>query len=84
MSPNGAALPRKVVCGRCIVFIRWAFARLGKCRSYGAQNFDVFCFPRVSYRALPSFHPGLCRGVALAGLIVGLGVCGIVSWYCVR
>ena len=30
------------------------------------------CIPRVSYRALPSFHPGLCRSVALAGLIVGL------------
>ena len=32
------------------------------------------CFPRVSYRALPSFHPGLCRGVALTGLIVVLAV----------
>ena len=35
---------------------------------------DYLCFPRVSYRALPSFHPGLCRSVALAGLFVGLGV----------
>ena len=26
------------------------------------------CFPRVSYRALPSFHPGLCRSTALSGL----------------
>ena len=42
------------------------------------------CLPRVSYRASPSFHPGLCRGVALAGLIVVLGVYGVVSWYCVR
>ena len=33
------------------------------------------CFPRVSYRALPSFHPGLCRSAALAGLFVGLAVC---------
>ena len=33
---------------------------------------DWLCFPRVSYRALPSFHSGLCKGVALAGLIVGL------------
>ena len=32
------------------------------------------CVPRVSYRALPSFHPGLCRSIALAGLIVGLFV----------
>ena len=29
-------------------------------------------FPRVSYRASPSFHPGLCGGVALAGLFVVL------------
>ena len=42
------------------------------------------CLPRVSYRALPSFHPGLCGSVALAGLFVVLGVCGVVSWYCVR
>ena len=30
------------------------------------------CLPRVAFRALPSFHPGLCRSVALAGLFVGL------------
>ena len=30
------------------------------------------CVPRVSYRALPSFHPGLCRSAALSGLFVGL------------
>ena len=35
---------------------------------------DWLCFPRVSYRALPSFHPGLCGGVALAGLFVVLAV----------
>ena len=44
------------------------------------------CVPRVSYRALPSFHPGLCRSVALSGLIVVLGVCGVVfvkcAWMC--
>ena len=33
------------------------------------------CFPRVSYRASPSFHPGLCGSVALSGLIVVLAVC---------
>ena len=33
---------------------------------------DWLCFPRVSYRALPSFHPGLCRSAALSGLFVGL------------
>ena len=31
---------------------------------------DWLCAPRVPYRALPSFHPGLCRSVALAGLFV--------------
>ena len=25
------------------------------------------CLPRVSYRALPSFHPGLCRSVVPKG-----------------
>ena len=41
------------------------------------------CFPRVSYRALPSFHPGLCRSAALSGLIVGLVVCpqGFISGF---
>ena len=38
----------------------------------GALNFVVCCFPRVSYRASPSFHPGLCRSIALSGLFVGL------------
>ena len=39
------------------------------------------CLPRVSYRALPSFHPGLCRSAALSGLIVVLLVCtqGFIS-----
>ena len=31
---------------------------------------DWLCFPRVPYRALPSFHPGLCRSAALSGLFV--------------
>ena len=38
---------------------------------------DWLHVPRVSYRALPSFHLGLCRSAALAGLIVVLGVCGV-------
>ena len=50
----------------------------------GLFSFFYLRLPRVSYRALPLFHPGLCRSAALAGLIVGLGVCGVVSWYCVR
>ena len=59
----------------------WA---LRECRPL--QGSIRFCLrlPRVSYRALPSFHPGLCRSAALTGLFVGLGVCGVVSWYCVR
>ena len=44
-----------------------------------------FClrFPRASYRALPSFHPGLCRSAALSGLIVVLLVCtqGFISGF---
>ncbi len=41
------------------------------------------CVPRVSYRALPLFHPGLCRSVALTGLFVILGVCtqGFISGF---
>ena len=31
------------------------------------------CFPRVSYRASPSFHPGLCRSAALSGLFARIG-----------
>ena len=75
-----------VVCGIVfVVFIPlghlfvWLSAALA-----GLFSFFYLRVPRVSYRALPSFHPGLCRSVALAGLIVGLGVCGVVSWYCVR
>ena len=35
-----------------------------------------FCFylrvPRVSFRALPSFHPGLCRSVVPTALVISL------------
>ena len=52
----------------------------------GLFSFFYLRLPRVPYRALPSFHPGLCRSAALAGLIVGLGVCGVVfvkcAWVC--
>ena len=47
----------------------WA---LQECRPFRALCQIVCCFPRVSYRALPSFHPGLCRSTALSGLFVGL------------
>ena len=58
----------------------WA---LQECRPCRALCTLYLCVPRVSYRALPSFHPGLCRSVALAGLIVVLDVCGIVFVKCV-
>ena len=49
----------------------WAMQERRPCR---AHYRIVCCLPRVSYRASPSFHPGLCRSIVLAGLIVGLGV----------
>ena len=30
------------------------------------------CVPRVSYRTLPSFHPGLCRSVVPMALVMRL------------
>ena len=30
------------------------------------------CLPRVSFRALPSFHPGLCRSVVPTALVISL------------
>ena len=32
------------------------------------------CIPRVSFRALPSLHPGLCRNVVPTALIVSLNL----------
>ena len=32
------------------------------------------CIPRVSFRALPSLHPGLCRNVVPTALIVNLNL----------
>ena len=56
-SPNGAILPRRKVNARVVVpLLRSSFC-------------FCLCVPRVSYRALPSFHPGLCRSVALSGLM---------------
>ena len=39
-----------------------------KCRSYGAQSAFICVYPRVSFRALPSLHPGLCRSVVPTAL----------------
>ena len=47
LSPVGAALPR-----------RKANARVVSAAPKGALIFCL-CLPRVSFRALPSFHPGL-------------------------
>ena len=73
LSPVGAALScANIGCGRYVVLYLsvGVLACEGKCRSCGALNFVVFCFPRVSYRALPSFHPGLCRSVVPTALIM--------------
>ena len=48
--------------------IRWGICSLGSAALAGLIA-RFCCFPRVSYRALPSFHPGLCRSAALAGLL---------------
>ena len=52
-------------------------------RPFRAHCRIVFCFPRVPYRASPSFHPGFCRSIALSGLFVGLAVCtqGFISGF---
>ena len=42
------------------------------CRS---SFYFCLCVPRVSYRALPSFHPGLGRSVALVGLFARFCLC---------
>ena len=38
-----------------------------KCRSSSELFLFCMCLPRVSYRALPSFHPGLCRSAVPKG-----------------
>ena len=59
-SPKGAILPRRKANARVVVpLLRSSFC---------------FCpsVPRVSYRALPSFHPGLCRCIVPTALIMRL------------
>ncbi len=46
-----------------------AFACVGKCRSYGAQFAFVSVSPGFCSCLWHSRHPGLCKSVALAGLI---------------
>ena len=59
-SPNGAALPRRKVNARVVVpLLRSSF-------------YFCPCVPRVSYRASPSFHPGLCRSIVPTALIMRL------------
>ena len=59
LSPVGAAHPQS----KCPNTRAVSAAPKGAHSSFGP------CVPRVSFRALPSFHPGLCWSVALAGLI---------------
>ena len=60
LSPKGAALPRRKANARVVVpFLRSSY-------------FLSACIPKVSYRALPSFHPGLCRSVVPMALIMRL------------
>ena len=59
-APLGAAFPRRKTNARVIVpLLRSSF-------------YFCPCIPRVSFRALPSFHPGLCRGVVPRALIMRL------------
>ena len=59
-----SAFPQGFISGFALIS-PWA---LQECRPFRALCQIVCCFPRVSYRALPSFHPGLCRSTALSGL----------------
>ena len=38
----------------------------------GAHIICCLCLPRVPFRALPSFHPGLCRNIVPMALIMRL------------
>ena len=58
LSPVGAAQPQRKANTHAV-----SAAPKGAHSSFGP------CVPKVPYRALPSFHPGLCRSVALAGLV---------------
>ena len=61
LSPKGAALPRHKTNARVIVPLL-----------IGAHIICCLCLPRVSYRALPSLHPGLFRSVVPTALIMRL------------
>ena len=50
----------------------WA---MQECRPKGFIARFCLCFPMVSFRALPSFHPGLCGSAALSGLIARFCLC---------
>ena len=58
MSPKGAALPRRKANARIIVPLLRSSIRF------------YLRVPRVAFRALPSFHPGLCRSVVPTALAV--------------
>ena len=58
---KGAALPRRKTNARVV--------------SAAPTELDITfrsCIPRVSFQALPSFHPGLCRSIVPTALIMHL------------
>ena len=60
MSPKGAALLRRKTNARVIVPLLRSSIRF------------YLRVPRVAFRALPSFHPGLCRSVVPTALKISL------------
>ena len=55
-----------------------------ECRPCRALCTLLFVFTQGFISGFALIPPGLCRSIALAGLFVVLGVCDVVSWYCVR
>ena len=54
-----------------------------ECRSWRSSIRFCLYIPRVSYRASPSFHPGLCRSVVPTALIrENLLHCATLTSYC--
>ena len=58
VAPLGAALPRRKSNARVVVPLL-----------IGAHFAFCMSIPRVSFWALPSFHPGLCRSVVPTALV---------------
>ena len=52
------------------VFIRWGICLSGLVPLLRSSIYFCLCVPRVSFRALPSFHPGLCRSIVPTALAI--------------